>query len=66
MFHVSCDERSTLTARYLEALGAFTKTGKNMPGGMKSEAWRETTHEVRKACEEALRALNEHREEHGC
>ena len=62
---MQCDERSVLTARFLEVVAANIEAGKTV-ADMRSPEWREATHDTRAACEDALGALNEHRAEHGC
>jgi hypothetical protein len=65
---VECDERQRLTetclalARYTEAAGGAVKDRKEGWHGN----WREATKDTRAARDEALKALEAHRKEHGC
>jgi hypothetical protein len=62
---LSCEERDRLTALYLAAIAKNTEAGKNIPD-LRSEAWRDATHDTRDECGEALENLNRHKREDGC
>jgi hypothetical protein len=60
-----CQTRKRLTEVYLELVVRNAETGRRVHD-MKSDAWRSAREETRRACQEALADLNEHRQEHGC
>jgi queuine/archaeosine tRNA-ribosyltransferase len=66
---VSCEECERLTRIYLAAISRNNETAAAMANSYNDEwpdAWREEMKEIRTACEEALRDLDQHRREHGC
>jgi hypothetical protein len=68
---VECKERQRLTGIYLDALVRYTEAAagaatKDSKVQTSHRNWREATKDARAARDEALRALEAHRKEHGC
>jgi hypothetical protein len=67
---VECKERERLTGIYLDALLRYTEAASGAMKDRKGQGWhgdwREATKDIRAARDEALKALEAHRKEHGC
>jgi hypothetical protein len=62
---MECPERDWLMDLYLGAVRKVADDGKGV-SDIDSEEWRQRTLEARIKCDDALQALNSHRDEHEC
>ncbi len=60
-----CEERDRLNLAYVDAIRKVTESAKKVVD-MKSPEWESATRSARSAAKDALLALNQHRQEHGC
>jgi hypothetical protein len=60
-----CEERESLTSIYVAVLQNHACMRLTVPD-VGTKAWQEATRETRLPCGEALKALYEHRTDHGC